>query len=194
MFDAVGAPWPKHDCFNQQYRALKARVLPILKKGADPRSAMSQPFAELGEMFGIEVADGLGDIAQPAPHRPKTPKQPAPAKQSHSIKRMEPVAAGEEVSVIGIIRERGAQTACMKALYAALGALGRKLFRLPASGRAIQLTIVDVEGEPNESYSCIADAGIVDRSLTKDVMVWVRLIGNVAPSASAWVVKEIHAV
>src|SRR5215211_6380046 len=52
MFDDLGGHWPKHSCFDAQYRELVAKVMPTIRAGADPRSAMFRPFAELKEKLG----------------------------------------------------------------------------------------------------------------------------------------------
>jgi hypothetical protein len=188
MFDQLSADWPKHSCFDHRYRELAAKVLPIIKAGADPRSAMFQPFADLKAMLGsAELSQ-----AKPSANTPVTSvieKKDSPEK--HSIKTMDPMS-GEELTFIGVVRERQPSTSRIKELYKRLGGMGRKAFGLPAEQDAVQITIVDAGGEPNESYTCIAHRRRIDTSLTVGVMAWVRMEAKVAHSNSAWVVKEIH--
>jgi hypothetical protein len=97
MFDELTAHWPKHSCFDAQYRALQAKVLPIIKAGADPASAMFKPFADLKERMGaLALSKSL-----PAPQ--ENPPVPAAsgkaARIEHFIKRMDPM--DEELSLIG---------------------------------------------------------------------------------------------
>lgn len=194
MFDELGGDWPQHSCFETEYKRLREKVLPILKAGADPASATFRPFAELRERLGPS-----GASRPPAEDIAKTGEdgggaRPVPEKPSERIiKRMDPMPE-ETISIVGVIRERHTGTARIRALYAELGALGRKLMGLPAESHAVQLTIVDTQGEPHESYSGIADKTRIEGGLTEGVMVWVRMTGKVYPSASAWVINDIHAI
>jgi len=188
MFDALGGSWPKHACFNNQYNALVAKVMPILGAGADPASATFKPFADLKSKFegGLAKAKMAKKAIVPPP-----PPSPAAEKTEHVVKRMDPME-GEEISFIGVVREKQSATSKLKSLYAALGSIGIKAFELPSEKNAVQITVVEASGEPNESYSAVADRSSLDSSVAVGVMVWVRMKGKVVPSAASWVILEIQ--
>jgi hypothetical protein len=185
----VNAHWPKHSCFDAQYRALEAKVLPIIKAGADPASGTFKPFAGLKERMGaLALSKGL-----PAPHE----NPPAPAASSkaaraeHFIKRMD--AMDEELSLIGIVRELIGDTSKLRAVYAGIGELGQKVLGLPAASKVVQVTVVDTRDEPHESYTCLVDKGKMEPAIKPGVMVFVLLKGYITPSP-VWIVKEINAI
>jgi hypothetical protein len=189
MFDELSDHWPKHSCFDAQYRALEAKVLPIIKAGADPGSAMFKPFADLKErMSALALSESL-----PAPRE----NPPAPAASSkaarigHFIKRMD--AMDEELSLIGIVRELTGDTSKLRAVYAGIGEFGQKMLGLPAASRVLQITVVDTLDEPHESYTCLVDRGKMEPAINDGVMVFVQIKGYVIPSP-VWIVNEINAI
>lgn len=193
MFDELGEGWPQHSCFHHEYRRLRERVLPILKAGADPKSATFQPFAELKKLLDPVGAHPPSEGRDPSRDGKSIDPRTAPTTKEHVIKRMDPMP-DEKITFIGVIRERHSGTARIKELYATLGTIGRKMLNLPSERNAVQLTIVDTEGEPQESYSGIADGSRLERGLTEGVMVWVEMVGKVYPSASAWVITDVHGI
>ena len=191
MFDDLGPPWPKHSCFDHRYRQLVATVKPILDAGADPRAAMFSPFEELRAML---------DPDRLSTRSTKGELEGRPAQQSagitrpiHTTKRMDPIP-GEKEFFIGVVRDLSADTRHLSSLYDALGDIGRSLFGLPSKSKALQVTVVDAGGEPNESYTGVVSRDIVARDIRPGVMVGVTMEAKVAPSASTWVIVEISAL
>ncbi|OHD02042.1 MAG: hypothetical protein A2885_08695 [Sphingopyxis sp. RIFCSPHIGHO2_01_FULL_65_24] len=154
---------------------------------------MFKPFADLAKTFGFNI-DEMESVSASKQRFSQKKKVSQPVKvEEHTIKRMDPIA-GEVVSIVGVIRDRQTATSKIENIYAKLGQLGHKMFGLPPKTRAVHITVIDNEGEPNESYTCIGDAQLLGKSLTLGVMVWVRLEAKVTPSVSAWVIAEIHAI
>lgn len=192
LFDELGPPWPRHDCFTKAVNALKAKVLPVLKAGADPRSATFTPFADLKDLLGPALADGRGDGSPiPPASKPSGPGGRPSAKQPVETKKMGPIA-GDIQHFIGIVREMSPKTKMLDQLYAEVGSIGLKAFGLPARRNAVQVTIVDTAGEPYESYTCIADKSRLDRAVKVDVMVGATLRSVATPSLSFWLADELQ--
>jgi hypothetical protein len=116
---------------------------------------------------------------------------PSTAGQPHTIKRMDPIAGEPPYFFLGIVREKLKGTASIGQLYAAMGDVGRKTNGLPAQTRAIQITVVDTQGEPNESYTGVIDAERLEPGVTIGVLVGVTFKACVTPSAAAWLISEI---
>ena len=191
MLDEVGNGWPKHNCFDHQFAQLSEKVLPILKAGANPSSATFKPFADLKDHFS-----DLAPLPEDAPNSVRddkpSPEAPIP-KDSHYIKRME-AFEGETMDIIGIVRDISKSTKKIAALFAALGDVGRQLFRLPPANRTASVTIVDNSGEPNESYTCIMDRRNLDRSIAPGAIVFASLEGHAHGEHRVWLVKHISAL
>jgi len=196
MFDKAGDGWPQHACFDRRYRDLVARVMPIVNAGRDPASARFRPFqdlrAQLGPGAGPDV-DGepppdLPPDLSPGPVGPP-PRPPAPA--APDIKRMDAID-GERQSMIGLLRSIDRKTNRLSALYQRLGDLGRKMLGLPAASKAVQVTVLDNQGQPVESYAAIADSGLITSDIAVDHLVWVELEGRTDGHAPFWVVRDIR--
>jgi hypothetical protein len=188
MFDSLGGDWPRHDCFNTEYRKLVGVVKPILDGGADPRSATFAPFAALRDRLDPgRLSTGPTGLSEP---RAKLFEHRKPAIE-HVIKTMTPIEGEAPVFFLGVVRERERNTARIQQVYGAVGEVGVKLLGLPARPRALQLTIVDADGEPNESYTGIADDGLLDPGVRPGVMVGATFKACVGPSVSTWLITEI---
>lgn len=188
MFNELDDTWPKHDCFNTQFSNLMKTTGALLKDGADPKSATFKPFSDLKAHF-----EQLAPQSPPDPKLKKQPKSGFTKKTEHLIKKMDPLA-DEVMSVLGVVRDIQSNTARIKEIYAGLGNLGQQVLGLPPLSRAIALTIVDAEGEPNESYTCLADKNELDKDIKVGVMVWAMLEAKVTKSLAVWLATEIHAV
>lgn len=175
MFEQLGDDWPKHDCFHTQYRKLTARVMPILGAGADPQSATFKPFQDLKKHFGDAATGGVNPLP-PMEEAPAAPDDDAASPESW-IKRMDPM--DESVSLIARVHDVQQKTRHIATLYESLGDIGRKLLGLPAESRARQITLVDCEGIPHESYTAIVDKERL-AGIEAGVMVWANLQGRAA--------------
>jgi hypothetical protein len=189
MFDELSDHWPKHSCFDAQYNALKANLLPIIKAGADPASAMFKPFADLKEQMGALALSK--SIPAPQENPPATVASSKAARTEHFIKRMDPM--DEELSFVGIVREQISETSKLRAVYAGIGELGQKMLGLPAVSKVLQITVVDTRDEPHESYTCLVDKGKMESAIKTGAMVFVLIKGYVIPSP-VWIVKEINTI
>lgn len=146
--------------------------------------------------LGPAAGSGCGDAMppdlppdlSPGPASPP-PRPPAPA--SPDIKRMDAID-GEKVSLIGLLRGIDRKTNRLNVLYQRLGDLGRKMLGLPAASKAVQVTVLDNQGQPVESYAAIADSGLITSDITVDHLVWVELEGRSDGHAALWVVREIR--
>lgn len=186
MFDELGNGWPRHSCFYHAYSALKSKVLPILHAGADPTSGAFKPFADLKDKFDPKGQSPTVDSPPAKNDGTKSGK----ILVEHIIKKMSPIA-GDHQFFIGVVRAKETKSAAIDAAYAALGDVGQKVFDLPARSNAIQLTIVDAQGEPNESYTGIIDRKTLDKGVAIGVMVGATFKACVSPSASLWLITEI---
>lgn len=189
MFDELREDWPKHSCFDTEYKALIATVLPMLKAGADPVSATFRPFADLKERMGALARSENLPALQEAPPAPVTGSKAE--RIEHFTKRMDPM--DEELSFIGIIRDQIADTAKLRSVYDGIGDLGQKMLGLPVVSKALQITIVDTQDEPHESYTGLVDKGKMDPDIQTGMMVFVQIKGYSVPGP-VWIVKEINAI
>jgi hypothetical protein len=190
MFNELGAPWPQHSCFDEQYKKLKASVLAPLQAAASPKSATFQAFQILKDHF--EPAGGGGE-GSPISSHPDTPTVPVGKSKVDlpAIKPMQPFQ-GDEQSFIGVVRELKTKTAKIAQLYASVGNVGAKALDLPAQSKAIQLTIVDTAGEPKESFTCIVDQKVLGSAVGEGVMVFATLVAKSAPAALFWLATSVE--
>lgn len=189
MFNELGAPWPQHLCFDEQYRALRKQVLEPLQTAASPKSGTFHAFQILKDYFETS------DTAVPATGSDPAPAVVAPVPQRDeslpAIKSMGPFA-GDEQSFIGVIRERLADSARLDELYGGLGAVGVRTLGLPPRSQALQLTIVDTRGPPQESFTCVVDRKVLGPSLGLGVMAFANLKAKSAPSALFWLATSVE--
>ena len=192
LFDELGGGWPEHDCEERAAKDGVARAKAILEQGRNAESGTSKPFGGLAKHIEARgVAEPLGAQVEPLAKKPAHPEaRPA----EHVIKLMEPTADGEPCFFIGFVRERAKDTARVKQIYGSVGDLGRAMLGLPPISQALQLTIVDAGGEPNESYTAIADRGLVEKAVAPGALVGVSLIGKIGVSHSFWLIAEIQSL
>jgi hypothetical protein len=189
MFNELGAPWPQHNCFDEQYRALRKKVLEPLQAAASPTAGTFQAFQILKEYFESSVRAKI----EPAPDRPEGIAGPARKLEPElpAIKTMGPIA-GDEQSFIGVIRERLAESARLDELYGNIGGVGVRTLGLPPRSQAVQMTIVDTRGPPQESFTCVVDRKVLGQSLGLGVMVFATLVAKSAPSALFWLATSVE--
>ncbi|KIC56986.1 hypothetical protein RM53_10335 [Brevundimonas nasdae] len=190
LFDELGGYWPVHDCERAETEAGLKRARHIIEDGRDAASGSHRPFEGLHDLIDV---DGLpdGERRQVEVITGKV-KAPATLRPEHAIKPMDPTADGEEHFFIGLMTERESGTARIKRLYAEVGGLGLKMLGLPAQSQAVQITMVDAGGEPNESYTAIADRGRLEGGAQPGKLVGVSLVGRVASGYRFWLVTDLQ--
>lgn len=167
-----------------------ARARKIIEKGRDPKTGSHRPFEGLDGRVDLDSLSP-GDREQ-ADQIKREASEPVTLRPQHTIKRMDPTAEGEEHFFIGFLRERASDTASIKALYAEIGGVGIKMLGLPAHGDALQLTIIDAGGEPNESYTAIADRGMLEGGAHPGKLVGVSLVGRSGSGYRFWLVTHFQ--
>ena len=190
LFDKLGPPWPIHDCEAAATKAGLGRAKTILEEGGSADAGRSRPFEGLSDLIDVgslppgpreEIATLEAEAKKPVTLRPQ-----------HNIKQMNPTEDGENSFLIGVLRERVNDAPRVKSLYGVVGDLGLKLLGLPARSRALQVTVIDAGGEPNESYTAVADAGRLEAGAKLGVMVGVSLVGRVGAGYSFWLVQDLQ--
>lgn len=190
LFDQLGGAWPEHDCERTEAEAGLARARKIIEDGHDPKTGSHRPFEGLDGRVDLDALSP-GDKEQ-IDQLKREASEPVTLRPEHTIKRMDPTAEAEEHFFIGFLRERASGTASIKALYAEIGGVGIKMLGLPAQKDALQLTIIDASGEPNESYTAIADRGLLEGGAQPGKLVGVSLVGRSGSGYRFWLVTDFH--
>jgi hypothetical protein len=151
---------------------------------------MFAPFEGLAELIDPSrlAAEIVPGVAEPPP----TPSLSPPVTRTpHTIKRMDPIEGEPPQFFLGVVREKLRDTDSIRNLYMAMGQIGLKTYDLPPKTRAIQITVVDTQGEPNESYTGVINGSLLDSGVEIGVMVGATFKPCVTPSAAIWLITEI---
>jgi hypothetical protein len=106
------------------------------------------------------------------------------------IKAVQPRVAGEQITLLAVIRELFTDTKRTERLKT-LGAIGEKLLRLP-KGPLWQTTLVVNDKRPNLTYTCILPQRIGVPQDSKNKMAFAQLEGRVAGEHAVWLVTDMR--
>ena len=173
LFDALGSPWPKHECSGTG------------GTGGIGGSGLS----------GWEAVDVLRAHGAPISHDvlkkifPGEQSERRSAESSVDMKRIEPTA-GQIKDLLAVIRELRASTSRTSAIDA-LPTMGKKLLGLDANVSYWQITLVQNHIRPNESYTALVPEYLA-RSLNRGTMVMASMTARVQGNFSCWVASDIN--
>ncbi len=124
----------------------------------------------------------------PVELRELEPPEPIPPGQ-HDTRRIDP-AAGEERSLLVVVRELNASTNRTEEV-GTLGEYGRQLLGLEPGAHYWQITLVDNRVRPNESFTALVSERLAQH-LKRHVMVMAEISARGFGDQANWIVTDVN--